>query len=104
MALGRNPLADRVAAHAWSDLDDAADEFMADPPPGLDRALAPPVPQVDVQVGAADRRLLELDQVLVRAWLRHRYLLHPDPLGRFALDQPFPVRRPLSGLDGPCRL
>src|SRR3546814_4094471 len=30
MALGRNPLADRVAAYAGSDLDDAADEFMAD--------------------------------------------------------------------------
>src|SRR3546814_4973453 len=45
MALGRNPLADRVAAHAWSDLDDAADEFMADHQPGLDRALAPLVPR-----------------------------------------------------------
>src|SRR3546814_19023979 len=82
MALGRNPLADRVAAHAWSDLDDAADEFMADHQPGLDRALAPLVPQVDVQVGAAARRLLELDQDLVRARLRHRDLLHPDALGR----------------------
>src|SRR3546814_6449591 len=87
MARDRNPLADRVAAHAWSDLDDAADEFMADHQPGLDRALAPLVPQVDVQVGAADRRLLELDQDLVRARLRHRDLLHPDALGRFALDQ-----------------
>src|SRR3546814_12741994 len=28
MALGRNPLADRVAAYAGSDLDDPADEFM----------------------------------------------------------------------------
>src|SRR3546814_20737956 len=62
MALGRNPLADRVAAYAGSDLDDAADEFMADHQPGLDRALAPLVPQVDVQVGAADGGFLELDQ------------------------------------------
>src|SRR3546814_8636306 len=87
MALGRNPLADRVAAYAGSDLDDAADEFMADHQPGLDRALAPLVPQVDVQVGAADGGFLELDQDLVRARLRDRDLLHPDALGRFALDQ-----------------
>src|SRR3546814_8269642 len=35
MALGRNPLADRVAAYAGSDLDDAADESMAEHQPGL---------------------------------------------------------------------
>src|SRR3546814_2585179 len=96
-------LADRVAAHAWSDLDDAADEFMADHQPGLDRALAPLVPQVDVRVGAADRRLLELDQDLVRARLRHRDLLHPDALGRFALDQRLHGRGNLRGLAGQWR-
>src|SRR3546814_9043891 len=80
MALGRNPQADRVAAYAGSDLDDAADEFMADHQPGLDRALAPLVPQVDVQVGAADGCFLELDQDLVRARLRDRDLLLQMPL------------------------
>src|SRR3546814_19789966 len=103
MALGRNPLADRVAAHAGSDLDDAADEFMAEHQPGLDRALAPLVPQVDVQVGAADGGFLELDQDLVRARLRDRDLLHPDALGRFALDQRLHGRGNLRGLAGQWR-
>src|SRR3546814_18310055 len=76
---------------------------MADHQPGLDRALAPLVPQVDVQVGAADRRLLELDQDLVRARLRHRDLLHPDALGRFALDQRLHGRGTLRGLAGQWR-
>src|SRR3546814_6854903 len=103
MALGRNPLADRVAAHAGSDLDDAADEFMADHQPGLDRALAPLVPQVDVQVRTADGGFLELDQDLVRARLRDRDLLHPDALGRFALDQRLHGRGNLRGLAGQDR-
>src|SRR3546814_11424120 len=103
MALGRDALADRVAVHAGADFDDAADEFMADHQPGLDRSLAPLVPQVDVQVGAADGGLLELDQDLVRARLRDRDLFHPDALGRFALDQRFHGRGNLRGLAGEWR-
>src|SRR3546814_16182552 len=99
MALGRNPLADRVAAYAGSDLDDAADEFMADHQPGLDRALDPLVPQVDVQVGAADGGFLELDQDLVRARLRGRALLHPDTLAPFALDPPHLGHRNSTGTE-----
>src|SRR3546814_13754208 len=103
MALGRNPQADRVAAYAGSDLDDAADEFMADHQPGPDRALAPLVPQVDVQVGAADGGFLELDQDLVRARLRDRDLPHPHALARLALDHRLHGRRTLRGLAGQWR-
>src|SRR3546814_11880404 len=55
MALGRNPLADRVAAYAGSDLDDAADEFMAHHQPGLARSLAPPDPQAVARASCGER-------------------------------------------------
>jgi hypothetical protein len=89
VAFGRDALAELVAGHARAHVDDAADELVADDQAGLDRALAPLVPLVDVQVGAADRGLLELDQHLVGADLRHRHLFHPDALAGFALDQGF---------------
>src|SRR3546814_12770200 len=85
MALGRNPLADRVAAHAGSALDDAADEFMADHHPGLDRALALLVPQVDVPVRTADGGFTDIDSDLVRARPLDRDLLPPVDPGHFAL-------------------
>jgi len=87
MAFGADALPGLVAGHARTDLDDATDEFVADDEARLDGALAPLVPQVDVQVGAADRGLLQLDQHFVRTWRRYRHLFHPDALGRFALDQ-----------------
>ena len=63
----RHALADLVAGDAGAEVDDAADELVADHQARLDRALAPLVPQVDVQVGAADRGLFQLDQHFVRA-------------------------------------
>src|SRR5690606_20677570 len=87
VAFGRHALPDLVAGHARTDLGDAADELVADHQAGLDRALAPLVPQVDVQVGAADGRLLDLDQDLVRPGHGHRHVLHPDALAGLALDQ-----------------
>src|SRR5690606_37148240 len=80
-----------------------ADELVADHQPGLDRALAPFVPQVDVQVGAADGGFLELDQDLVRTRLRDRDFLHPDALGGFALDERLHGRGDLRGLAGDWR-
>src|SRR3970040_1661672 len=82
-----NPLADLLAGDAGAEFGDAADEFVADHQSGLDRALAPFVPQVDVQVGAADRGLLQLDQHLVGTRCRYRHLLHPDAFAGFALHQ-----------------
>ncbi len=89
VAFGGNAVADLVASHAGADLDNAADELMADGEAGLDRALAPLVPLVDVQVGAADGCLLHLDQHFVRAHHRQRHLFHPDALFGLALDQGF---------------
>src|SRR5690606_30233149 len=76
-----------VAAHGSTDFDDAADEFVADDQAWLDRALRPLIPEIDVQVGAADRGLLEFDENVIRPDLGQRNLLHPDSLFRSALDQ-----------------
>src|SRR5690606_32580202 len=87
VAFGRYPLADPVARHAGPERGHAADELVADHQARADRALAPVVPQIDVQVGAADGGLLDPDQYLVGAGFGHRHLFHPDALGGFALDQ-----------------
>jgi hypothetical protein len=89
VALGRDAVADAVTGHARAHLHDAPDELVADGEAGLDGALAPLVPLVDVQVGAADRGLLQLDQHLVRADLGHRHFFHPDAGLGVALDQGF---------------
>src|SRR5690606_8213484 len=72
VAFGRDALADLVAVHCRTERGDAADELVADGQARLDGALAPLVPQVDVQVGTADGGLFQLDQDLVRARGRHR--------------------------------
>jgi hypothetical protein len=87
MAFGRDALPQCIPAHARTHVDDAADELVADDQTRLDHALRPLVPLVDVQVGAADRGLFELDEHLVRPDLGQRHLLHPDALGGLALDQ-----------------
>src|SRR5690606_5158244 len=87
VALGRDALADGVAGHAGAEAGDAADELMADDQPLPDRAPGPLVPEVDVQVGAADGGLLDPDQDLVGAGDRDRHFLHPQSLGGLALDQ-----------------
>jgi hypothetical protein len=46
----------------------------------LDGLLAPLVPLVDVQVGTADSSLLNLDEHIVHAYLRHGNLFHPNAL------------------------
>src|SRR6185312_921309 len=89
VAFGGDAVADLVAGDTGADLHDAADELVADGEARLDRALGPFVPLVDVQVGAADRGLLQLDQHLIRADLGHRHLFHPDALFGLALDQGF---------------
>jgi hypothetical protein len=83
VAFGADPLAEFVAGDAGADLHDAADEFVPDHEARLDRALTPLVPLVDVQVGAADGGLFQLDQDL--GW------------GRSAASAPVPSRCP-------CRL
>ena len=89
MALRRHPLTDFVARYRRAQCGDAANEFMADGQPGLDGALAPIIPEIDMQVGAADRGFFQLDQHFVGAGHGHRHLFHPDAFAGFALDQGF---------------
>ena len=54
MAFAADDVAGVKIAHVRADLDDLADEFMADHHRHRDGLLGPVVPVVDVQVGAAD--------------------------------------------------
>ncbi len=83
VAFARDALADLVFRHRRAEIGHRSDEFMAGHHRHRNGLLRPLVPVVDMHVGAADRRLLDLDQHIVRADLRHRHLFHPD--ARFGL-------------------
>src|SRR5882672_11402047 len=65
-------------AHLGADLGHRALEFVADDQRHLDGLLRPGVPVDDVQVGPADRRVMDAHQQVVRADRRLRDLFHPD--------------------------
>jgi threonine dehydrogenase-like Zn-dependent dehydrogenase len=71
------------ASRALNVTRESLDDFAAELMPGCQRhryrALCPVIPLVDVNVGAADRRLVDLNQDIVVADLGHRDILHPDP-------------------------
>ncbi len=89
VAFGGYALANAVTGDARPKPDDASHEFVANHQARLNGALAPLVPQINVQVGAADRGFFQLDQDLVRPGNRYRHLFHPDAFAGFALDQRF---------------
>ena len=89
MAFARNPFADRISPHLAADLDNVANEFVADRHRHRNGSLGPGIPVVDVDVGAADRGLADLDQNIVVADLRNRSLDHPDAFFGFELGQGF---------------
>ena len=74
MALAGDALADREARDARAKLGDLADILMADDLWGLDVLLRPLVPFVDMDVGAADRGLVDLDENFSGARHRNRHL------------------------------
>ena len=74
MALAGDALADREARDARAKLGDLADILMADDLRGLDVLLRPLVPFVDMDVGAADRGLVDLDENFSGARHRNRHL------------------------------
>jgi hypothetical protein len=108
VAFGRDTVADLVVVDARTHFDDAADELVADDKAGRDRALGPFIPLIDVEVGAADGGLLDLDEHLVHAGRRRRHALHPDALLGPALHQGLHGRHrrlaPLSGSFGRATL
>ena len=62
MALAGDALADREARDACAEFRDLADILMADDLRGLNVLLRPLVPFVNMDVGAADRGLVDLDE------------------------------------------
>src|SRR5207244_8015804 len=62
---------------ARADLDDPADELVADHERHRDGLLRPGIPVVDVQVGAADAGTQHLDQHVVHADPGNRDLVQP---------------------------
>jgi hypothetical protein len=67
MALARDDHAGRIIVDVLADLDDFADELVADHHRDGNRLLRPLIPLVDVQIGAADGGALDLDQHVVGA-------------------------------------
>src|SRR5690554_5774418 len=71
MPFGRYSLSGLVAAHTGAELDDMADKLVAQDQRWADGALSPFIPLVNVQIGAADRGLVETDQNFIRARRRN---------------------------------
>jgi len=92
MSLGADQITHVEIVHVAADLDDPADELVADHHRDLDRLLGPGVPVVDVHVRAADRGLHDFDQHVVDIDSRLRHVLHPEADLCLAFDQRFHER------------
>src|SRR6266480_2126997 len=93
MTLDGNALPGREAAHLAADLRDRALELMTDDERHRDRLLRPGIPVPDVKIGAADRRVMDPHQEIVRTDRRTRDVLEPDPRLAPALDERAHQRR-----------
>src|SRR5262249_6908411 len=87
--LAAHPFADLEAGDLAAELCDLPHELVPDHHRNLDGLLRPRVPVPDVDVGAADAGLADLDQHVVGPDLRHRDVLHPDARLGLGLDQRF---------------
>ena len=85
----RHPVADLDRMHELADLFDHADVFVADGHRHGHVFLRPLVPVVDMQVGAADRDLADLDQHVLGTGLGPRHVLQPEAGFIVCLDQCF---------------
>ena len=85
--LAADHVADLEVAHVGAERDDLADELVADHHGHWDRLLSPCIPAVDVQVGAADPRLVHADQHVVDADLGLGDVLQPQSLRGLRLDE-----------------
>ena len=87
VALTRHPLPDLEPGHVAAELGDLAHELVSDHHRHRDRRLRPGVPAMDVQIGAADRCLVDLDQDLVGGGGRLGDVVQPEPGCRLCLHQ-----------------
>ena len=87
VTLARHEVARVEVGHVAADLDDLADELVADDERRLDRPGGPRIPRLDVEVGAADARLVDADQDVVDADGRHRDVAQLEARAGGGLDQ-----------------
>ena len=73
VSLRRDRFARNEIADGAADLIDDADEFVSDDHGDGDRLLSPRVPVIDVDVGPADRSLLDPDENIVRSHFGDRH-------------------------------
>src|ERR1700736_5933722 len=78
VAFSRHAIAGVEAANFAAQFDDFAGIFMADGHGHGDGFLRPGIPVVDVHVGTAYRRTVDLDEYVIVAHRRVRNVLEPD--------------------------
>mmetsp|Transcript_85169 Transcript_85169/g.244467 ORF Transcript_85169/g.244467 Transcript_85169/m.244467 type:complete len:357 (-) Transcript_85169:188-1258(-) len=88
------------APHLGAELLDHTTVLVANDHRGRDGALRPVVPLVDVDVGAADGRLLDLDQHVIRANRGLRHVHEGQALTAVLLHERLHACAPEDGLDG----
>jgi hypothetical protein len=84
-----NQVAGKEVRYIRTDFDNGADEFVPDNHRYRDGFLGPRVPIVDVQVGAADSRAIDLDQHIVDADCGPGNILKPQARFWLTFDQRF---------------
>src|SRR5260370_28943563 len=87
VAFSRHAIAGVEAAYFAAQFDDFTGVFMADGHGHGDGFLRPGIPVVNVHVGAAYRRAVDLDEHIIVTDRRLRDVLQPDTGFRTCLDQ-----------------
>jgi hypothetical protein len=87
VALGPHDFSRINRRHAFAQLNDLADEFVADDEGRPDGVLGPLVPALDVKVGAADAGTEDPDKNFAWARFGIRDILQPQPGPRLRFDQ-----------------
>ena len=107
MPLAADEIAGMKVVDVTADLDNLADELVADHQRDRDGALRPGVPVVDVEIRAADTSAQDTDEQVVNADLRLWDILEPQAWPCLALDQRLHrirARSPRLGLGEEARL
>src|SRR5258706_11602870 len=89
VTLARHAVAGAETAHLAAQFDDFAGVFMADSHGHGNGLLRPGIPVVNMHVGAAYRRAVDLDEHVIVADRRFWDVLQPDTGFRTCLDQRF---------------
>ena len=89
VALAADDFTGKEVVHIFADVDDFADEFVADHHGHGNGFLRPGVPLVNVQVGAADAGAVHADEDIIDPALRIGDILQPEAGFGFRFDEGF---------------